>query len=340
MAKPPSQSKWVEGIEGEEPVRRLAKTALSGRLAMVQHYLPLAAHAGAEDHEHVHQLRVASRRAAATISIFSDLLPKRRRKRFEKELRSIRRAAGEARDCDVFLERWSQHDGAEKERLPDEMRSHLAEVRLKAQKKVRKVAKKQARRGFGKASRKLVERVKWRGKANEPTSANAAKRELAAILDSFFDQQPRDPTDIAGLHQLRIRGKELRYALEVFAGVLPAGARELYKEVEALQDKLGALNDHATGQQLLENWSDATRDPDRLCQFEELQAHETSALIDACDAFHAWWSTARQAAFRDEMHKVLQAPVLVETHAIGDENGNGNGELRSALVAHAMNGSS
>ena len=53
----------------------------------------------------MHQLRVATRRAAATVRIFDALLPQRRMRRLNKCLRKIRRAAGTARDLDVLADR-------------------------------------------------------------------------------------------------------------------------------------------------------------------------------------------------------------------------------------------
>src|SRR5207244_2166671 len=57
-----------------------------------------------EDIENVHQLRVATRRAAAALRIFLDCLPGRLHDKTRKALRGLRRAAGEARDWDVFFE--------------------------------------------------------------------------------------------------------------------------------------------------------------------------------------------------------------------------------------------
>src|SRR5205823_1439505 len=53
-----------------------------------------------------------------------------------------------------------------------------------------------------------------------------------------------DLSDYANLHRVRIEGKRLRYAMEVFADCFPAEFRdELYPQVEALQETLGKAND-------------------------------------------------------------------------------------------------
>ena len=63
------KGKWIEGTSAEQPVSAAARRALEVRLAVVWHYLPLAAKRASEDVEHVHQLRVASRRAKPNRSI-------------------------------------------------------------------------------------------------------------------------------------------------------------------------------------------------------------------------------------------------------------------------------
>src|SRR5207248_2386197 len=70
---------------------------------VVRHFLPLAVDKPHEDAEHVHQLRVGTRRAAAALRVFADALPHKLLKGTRRTLRRIRRAAGDARDWDVFL---------------------------------------------------------------------------------------------------------------------------------------------------------------------------------------------------------------------------------------------
>src|SRR5262249_9008737 len=53
-----------------------------------------------------------------------------------------------------------------------------------------------------------------------------------------------DLNDYANLHQVRIKGKRLRYTMEVFADWFPPAFRaHLYSQVEEMQDVLGKAND-------------------------------------------------------------------------------------------------
>ncbi len=52
-----------------------------------------------------------------------------------------------------------------------------------------------------------------------------------------------NPERVQDLHNLRIAAKRLRYTLEMFKAILPEKSASLCKEVEQIQDELGALHD-------------------------------------------------------------------------------------------------
>jgi hypothetical protein len=60
-----ADGKWIAGLTPEMPIEEAARIVLAVRLSAARHHLPLAAGRADEDVEHVHQLRVASRRAGA-----------------------------------------------------------------------------------------------------------------------------------------------------------------------------------------------------------------------------------------------------------------------------------
>ncbi len=103
-----STNKWIDG-RPDEAAHKVARRTLKRHFARMSHYLEQAVCGLPVDLEDVHQLRVFSRRAAAVIEIFADWLPRKRREWIEKQVRKIRKAAGAARDCDVLLERWTEH---------------------------------------------------------------------------------------------------------------------------------------------------------------------------------------------------------------------------------------
>src|SRR5947199_4776225 len=52
-----------------------------------------------------------------------------------------------------------------------------------------------------------------------------------------------NPYYVRELHHLRIAAKRLRYTLEVFEDVLPAGSQAVVTELSRIQDEIGALHD-------------------------------------------------------------------------------------------------
>ena len=123
--------KWVTVAPAETPTGEVASTVVAARLNTVQRYLPLAAYHAEEDVEHVHQLRVSCRRADAAIEAFSDFLGSQK-KTWRRWLKRIRRAAGPARDADVFMWRL-QSDPPDDQKAADAMLAGLVRRRAAAQ---------------------------------------------------------------------------------------------------------------------------------------------------------------------------------------------------------------
>ena len=63
-----ASAKWVEGLAPDCTIEEAARRSLGPRLSSVVHLLPMAAHLAEHDIEHVHRLRVATRRATALAS--------------------------------------------------------------------------------------------------------------------------------------------------------------------------------------------------------------------------------------------------------------------------------
>src|SRR3712207_1913020 len=99
-----ADGKWISELTATTPLDDAARRVLTVRLGVVGHYLPLAVREADHDTEHVHQLRVGTRRARAALDLFACCLPDKVYRRARKQLRRLRRAAGAARDWDVFRE--------------------------------------------------------------------------------------------------------------------------------------------------------------------------------------------------------------------------------------------
>jgi CHAD domain-containing protein len=239
-------SKWIHDLKATTPVAAAARHVLTVRLEVVRDHLPLALRQADEDPEHVHQLRVGTRRARAALDIFACGLPPKVYKAARKRLRDIRRAAGEARDWDVFLaglsQRGCQQPGKRKPGL-DGLVGYAVARREAAQRQLEAAGE-----DFPFAfDRFLAETVAAVHKPDDPdlrTLLDLARPLLTGLLNELEEASGRDLEDHEHLHQVRILGKRLRYAMEVFADCFaPAFRERLYPAVEEMQEMLGNAND-------------------------------------------------------------------------------------------------
>jgi CHAD domain-containing protein len=227
------------------------------RLAVVRDYLPLALHQAERDSEHVHHLRVGTRRARAALDIFACCLPPKVYKAARKRLRNIRRVAGEARDWDVFLARLTQDWDVFLASLTQSRREQGRKLGpgldclvgySVARREAAQLQLQEAGKDYPFAfDRFLAETVAAVHKPHDPglrMLLDLARPLLTGLLKELDEAASRDLEDPEQLHQVRLLGKRLRYAMEVFADCFASAFREqLYPAVEEMQEVLGNAND-------------------------------------------------------------------------------------------------
>jgi CHAD domain-containing protein len=286
-----------------------ARHVLSVRLRVVQAWVPRAVYEADRDLEHVHQLRVSTRRADAALRIFRDCLPGRARKPARQRLRALRRAAGAARDWDVFLlglkERGAEVAEPERPGL-DFLAGYATGQRVAAQTQLES-ADEQYGEDFDGFVNETLDAV--RTPHDEPAAAallGLARPLLARLLHDLERAAAGDLKDYEHLHQVRIAGKRLRYAMEVFADCFePAFRERLYPMIEEMQEVLGRANDsHVAGQRLTglrdrlkatwpEGWERLKAGIEGLLRFHQRR------LPQERRRFMKWWETWREAGGRE-----------------------------------------
>ena len=243
--------KWIPGLTVDTPVLEAARRTLSLRLEVIEHYLPLAARMPEKDIEYVHQLRVGTRRARAALDIFADCVPDKVWKRARKRLRRIRHAAGDARDWDVFQEMlrdWSADRPAGELPGLDFLRGAAFQIRLAVQEELVDAAEKDLNR-----SEILASLRESNGKRGPQRFGDMALPVLETAMADLNEAIAGNSTGYDYLHRIRILGKRLRYAMEVFADCFREPLREtIYPAVEEMQEILGAANDSHIATQHLE----------------------------------------------------------------------------------------
>jgi CHAD domain-containing protein len=249
-----ADGKWIEGLEPETPVVQAARHALAVRLDVVRQRLPQAVYEADADPEYVHQFRVSTRRADAALRIFRSCLPAKVYKKARRRLRRLRRAAGAARDWDVFLAevlgRLPSQPAAHKPGL-DFLAGFATGQRTVAHETLTEEGEAQIN-DFDAFLAGVVDSVRGADGCADETLLNLARPLLGGRLGCLQEAVGGDLTDYAQLHQVRIAGKRLRYAMEVFAGCFrPSFTDELYPQVEQMQEILGRANDsHVAAERL------------------------------------------------------------------------------------------
>jgi CHAD domain-containing protein len=299
------ERKWVLDTSPGDRLRDVAVRALKARLETVQHYLTLAALHADEDPEYVHQLRVWSRRATAALKLFADLLPRKRQGWLRKQLRRMRRAANDARDCDVLMQRLLRGKPSP---IVKRLMEKIAAERALAQKPIVAIYKRLERRDrLARRCGKLLRRV-----ADPESGAlfgDWARECLPPLVENVLDVAPVDATDVKALHQLRIRGKELRYAMELLAGAFPPEFRErLYPVAETLQDRLGEINDLATEQIRLGAKIENADEPAEKSRLRKLLAEQHAILERARQEFLSWYTPQLRRDLRAGFDALVASP--------------------------------
>lgn len=310
-----AEGKWIDGLEDDTPATDAARHVLDVRLHAVRDHLPRALFEAEQDIEHIHRLRVATRRAGAALRIFKDFLPKKLHQRMAGDLRLVRRAAGEARDWDVFTgslgERLRQASAAEQPGL-DLLMGLSHANRWTAQSHLQEAAQKPLGRMKSRIKETLAGVRASSKTEGEMGFKDLAGPRLASLLEDFEAAAASELADYAHLHRVRILGKRLRYAMEIFAGCFdPVLREEYYPAVERMQDMLGLANDSHVARKRLEMIRDwvRLRDPQGYERYrpgmDGLILFHQERLPRQRAEFERWWAAWRRSGAERGLARLL-----------------------------------
>jgi len=307
------KGKWIEGAKPHDRLTKAARRALRSRLETVWHHLPRAAKSDTTDPDPVHQLRVSTRRAWAALECYRDVLPTGPGRWIRKQLKRIRKAAGDARDFDVLalrLRAERPQGDADWQLLLDRIDQCRQDARQPVEELWHVLRAKHFRRRIG----ALVKRVRWRPACedgDEPAFAAAARDRMREVADAFFIASAGDLSDIAYLHEFRILGKQLRYAMELYHGAFGKEFRgELYPQIEEVQEKIGATIDHATAIKRYEDWLAHWSEPRLEAPLKHLLEQQRLALAASRDEFSQWWTPERAKQLQRKFDEALTQPFV------------------------------
>lgn len=203
------------------------------------------------DPEFLHDLRVAVRRTRSVLTHAKGVLPGDGRSHFRAEFGWLGTVTTPLRDLDVYLIEWPGYV-APLGTAADDLAPVLGQITR------RRVAAQAALADTLRSGRYRAVMTGWRawigGETVAAGSAGKSDRPVGAVVAArLADAQGRllnrgraidagSPAE--ALHELRKDAKKLRYLLECFGGVLPAGPRKAFvSRLKALQDNLGEHQD-------------------------------------------------------------------------------------------------
>ena len=221
----------------------------------------------AQDIEHIHRMRVASRRLRAALPLFASCFPEKKYQQWMEEIRKVTRALGEARDTDVqiaFLTKLIKKRDARKHaddpdsapsfRLTGDVEtillSGLQKKRLKLQTAVVSSLENLENSGVIDEMRVFFHNQEMRAKSTRkkpspygiaPVAASRIARRLTKLHS--YEGWVHNPDAIAEHHAIRIAAKKLRYTMEVYGPLYRRGLKKPLSRVKKIQEILGDLHD-------------------------------------------------------------------------------------------------
>ena len=235
------QGRWIKDVAPEALAGEVGPLVVASRLRKVARAVADVEIAG--DAKAVHRLRVATRRAGATIRAFGSVLDEVLVKDVRRRLRRLRRAAAPTRQCDVharIIELSITSAAPDRKRALKRLLDRIADDRTEARKAIVATAERDA----PKRLRTLAKQFRDWQSDSVATLADLARDNVRRQSRAVVEAASADLSSSANLHSLRIAIKRLRYTVEVFATCLgDACVERAYPPLVEAQEFLGAAND-------------------------------------------------------------------------------------------------
>lgn len=212
------------------------------------------------DTEFLHDFRVAIRRTRSALSQVKAVFPAETTERFKQDWATVGRMTNDLRDLDVYL----LEEESYRNMLPATLQPHIVPLFELLHTK-RAEALQQVTQDLDGYFYQFVT-GDWAAfldepPTNDPTASNAARPIIELAKERIYRKYRRVVKDGKRilenmedelLHDLRIECKKLRYLLEFFTSLFPAGEMKyLIKQLKSLQRNLGDFNDFYVQQEYL-----------------------------------------------------------------------------------------
>ena len=255
--------------------------------------------------EAVHQLRVATRRLLAQITLLSCVAPSAEREKARRVLKRRLAALGDLRDAQVqrlFIEQKAVS-------FPE-----LVLLRAWLQRRERRLAKSAAAKVACFKTRKLD---RWTAVMIEGLTASARKSRvqsqlasavLHAAAQAFTEAVERrraiDPADPQTIHQTRVAFKRFRYTMETLSPAITGLSKRQLRALAYYQRKMGIIQDLEVMRACVAQYTRGDKKRDALLQrfsrhVLQRRARALRSFLKSADRLFEFWPPAALAA-RDQ----------------------------------------
>jgi CHAD domain-containing protein len=328
--EPPEPAGQVPSLPPVEPDEPMAE---AGRKVMFTHFMKMLANEDGtregEDIEFLHDMRVSTRRLRAAYRVFEPFYEKKAIGKFNKELRQAGATLGAVRDLDVLIEKAQTYEASlsPDANAPSEpplslapLLEHWGAQREAAREELLTYLNGDGYQQFVESFRTFLLTPGQGAKtipAGEPV-AHQVRHVIPRLIMERYEQVRAYEAVLPGApittyHMLRIDCKRLRYALEFFTKLLGPGAGEVIKQVTAMQELLGAMQDAHVAEGLIVDFLTECRgrkktDCEPMPGVEAYLLTQQQIQADLLGLFESPWVALTGPDFRRSLGVALATP--------------------------------
>jgi CHAD domain-containing protein len=254
------------GIEPDDPMSEAGRKILRFHYRRMIYYEP-DTRLG-EDIEALHDMRVATRRMRAAVRVFGDYFDPQVIAPYVRGLRRTGRTLGAVRDLDVFRQKARAYLTSLPESQQDSLDDFLAVLEAQREAARERMIAYLDSKKYHRFTEAFGEFVETEGMGSLPMVlgqeeprpyrvrhvAPMAIYERLAVVRTYDEWVSIPHPPLTQLHALRIACKKLRYTLEFFGEVLGSSSKSVVREVVAMQDHLGDLQDAVVASGILRDF--------------------------------------------------------------------------------------
>ena len=314
-----------EGLPEVPPLDPTEPMSEAGRKVLFIHFSRMLANEQGTregtDIEALHDMRVATRRMRAAFQLFAPYFEQAAIRQFGRDLRKAGRTLGAVRDLDVLLDKARDFQATATPSIAGSMElllTHWSTLREVARRNMLEYLDGKNYRTFVTQFREFL--TTPGAGALQSDALFPAREQVRHVVPSLIMQRyesarayeavlPGAPLPV--YHQLRIDCKRLRYVMEFFRELLGDDSRDLIKEITAMQDLLGSLQDARIAEGLIGEFLDAQRkkkshpeQPDYNGVEAYLMSQQT-AQQELLNQFPAPWEALVSVAFRQRLGEAI-----------------------------------